>query len=62
MVVRLKDVVIHITYFDPFAGFHMTIREVMSQFTPYVILLYCFGVCVLKVMLFKCVLAIILPQ
>lgn len=40
MIVCLKDVVIHITYLDPFTGLHMTFGEVMSQFTFHVILLY----------------------
>lgn len=61
MIVCLKDVVIHITYLGAFAGRHMTYREVMSRFTFHVILLYCF-VSVLKAMLFKCVLAIVLPR
>lgn len=58
MIVCLKDV-IHITYVDPFAGLHVTFREVMSRFTFHVILLYCLCLCP-KVMLSKCVLAIIL--
>lgn len=42
MIVCLKDVIIHITYLDPFAGLHVTSGEVMSRFTFHVILLYCF--------------------
>lgn len=43
MIVCLKDVVIHITYLDPFAGLLMTFWGMMCQFMFHVILLYCFA-------------------
>lgn len=62
MLVCLKDMVIHITYLDPFTGVHMTFGEVneLVHISCNPIVLLC--VCVLNVMLSKRVLAIILPR
>lgn len=63
MIVCLKDVVIHVTaYLDPIKGLLCDLEESDEQVHVSCNLIVLLCVYVLKVMLSKCVLAIILPR